>query len=108
MDTLGSEPMTSPDRVNRRSFFERMAGGFYGSALTYLLSEDVLGLSGRAAAEAVTGHPARRSVYDLKPRTPPFPGKAKAVIHLFMNGGPSQMDLFDPKPLLDRYHGKPY
>jgi hypothetical protein len=85
-----------------------MAGGLYGSALTYLLSKDVFGLAGRAAAETVTGHSARRSVYDLKPRTPPFPGKARAVIHLFMNGGPSQMDLFDPKPLLDRYHGKPY
>ena len=34
--------------------------------------------------------------------------KAKAVIHLFMNGGPSQMDLFDPKPELDKHHGKPY
>ena len=30
------------------------------------------------------------------------------MIHLFMNGGPSQMDLFDPKPTLDQHHGKPY
>jgi hypothetical protein len=36
-----------------------------------------------------------------------FPAKAKRFVHLFMNGGPSQVDTFDPKPLLDRYHGKP-
>ena len=35
-----------------------------------------------------------------------FPGKAKHVIHLFMNGGPSQVDTFDPKPALQKYHGK--
>jgi hypothetical protein len=40
-------------------------------------------------------------------RKPPFPGKARRIVHLFMNGGPSQVDTFDPKPMLDRYHGKP-
>ena len=44
---------------------------------------------------------------DLKPRKPHAVSKAKSVIHLFMNGGPSQMDLFDPKPLLDKLHGQP-
>ncbi|MBL8827180.1 MAG: DUF1501 domain-containing protein, partial [Planctomycetaceae bacterium] len=39
--------------------------------------------------------------------TPHFPPRAKQVIHLFMNGGPSQVDTFDPKPALDKYHGKP-
>lgn len=43
----------------------------------------------------------------LAPKKPHFPGKAKHVVHLFMNGGPSQVDTFDPKPLLDKYHGKP-
>jgi hypothetical protein len=43
----------------------------------------------------------------LEPRKPHFPGKAKRVVHLFMNGGPSHVDTFDPKPLLDKYHGKP-
>ena len=37
---------------------------------------------------------------------PQFPAKAKRVIHLFMNGGPSQVDTFDPKPMLDKYAGK--
>jgi hypothetical protein len=83
--------------TTRRSFFTRVAGGIHGAALAYLLGRDLYG-----ADEA-----ARRSS-DLKPRPPHFTPKAKAVIHLFMNGGPSQMDLFDPKPLLDKHHGKPH
>ena len=39
-------------------------------------------------------------------RPPHFPAKAKHVIHLFMNGGPSQVDTFDPKPALQKYHGR--
>ena len=35
------------------------------------------------------------------------PASAKQVVHLFMNGGPSHMDTFDPKPILNKYHGKP-
>jgi hypothetical protein len=42
----------------------------------------------------------------LAPRKPHFPARAKRVIHLFMNGGPSQVDTFDPKPALARYAGK--
>ncbi len=42
----------------------------------------------------------------LAPRPPHFPAKAKHVIHLFMNGGPSHVDTFDPKPLLKKYAGK--
>src|SRR5439155_11586835 len=42
----------------------------------------------------------------LAPRQPQFPGKAKRVIHLFMNGGPSHVDTFDPKPVLAQYAGK--
>src|SRR3954454_17338521 len=42
----------------------------------------------------------------LSPKLPQFPGKAKRVIHLFMNGGPSQVDTFDPKPMLDKFAGK--
>jgi hypothetical protein len=43
----------------------------------------------------------------LAPRQPHFPGKAHRVVHLFMNGGPSHVDTFDPKPLLAKFHGKP-
>ena len=63
-----------------------------------------LGLTGipdAGLADADTGF-----VNPLIPKTPHFAPKAKRVIHLFMNGGPSHVDPFDPKPMLDRYHGK--
>ena len=48
-----------------------------------------------------------RNVSPLAPQPPHFRARAKHVVHLFMNGGPSAMDTFDPKPALDRYHGQP-
>ncbi len=84
--------------LTRRSFFTRVAGGIHGAALAYLLGRDL------REAQAADHHPFQ----DLQPRPPHFPPRAKAVIHLFMNGGPSQMDLFDPKPELDRRHGQNY
>src|SRR3989449_1550862 len=50
--------------------------------------------------------PSAGPINPLSPKTPQFPGKAKRVIHLFMNGGPSQVDTFDPKPMLDQHAGK--
>src|SRR5205085_873251 len=50
---------------------------------------------------------AEPSVDPLLPKAPHFPAKAKRVIYLFLNGGPSQVDTFDPKPMLDKYHGQP-
>ncbi|MCA9130224.1 MAG: DUF1501 domain-containing protein, partial [Planctomycetales bacterium] len=47
-------------------------------------------------------------LYDLKPKQPHHRAQADSVIHLFMNGGPSQMDLFDPKPMLNRLDGQPF
>ena len=80
-----------------------MGGGLGQAALLSLLGRDLPG----ARAEATQGV-APEQVFDLKPRQPHFHPKAKAVIPLFMNGGPSQMDLFDPKPELTRNHGKSY
>jgi hypothetical protein len=51
---------------------------------------------------------AQKSKNPLAVRAPHFPARAKRVIFLFMHGGPSQVDTFDPKPLLVRDHGKPY
>jgi hypothetical protein len=89
--------------VSRRAFFQRVSGGIYGAALTYLLSREGQGGHGLLAAEEATSQP-----NDLAPRKPHFPAKAQSVIQLFMNGGPSQMDLFDPKPALDKHHGEAY
>jgi hypothetical protein len=47
------------------------------------------------------------SALPLAPKHPHFTPRAKQVVHLFMNGGPSQIDTFDYKPLLEKYHGKP-
>ena len=49
-----------------------------------------------------------RPVYDLKPKTPPAPPRARAMISLFMQGGPSHLDLFDPKPELAKRDGKTF
>ncbi len=89
-----------PGRVSRRDFFSSVADGLHGAALASLLGADLF--SANPALAAADAHPH----YDLKPKPPHFEPKAKAVIQLFMNGGPSQVDLFDPKPDLTRYAGK--
>ena len=78
---------------SRRSFFRDCAGGIGTIALAQMLERE-----GRAAA--VEQNP-------LAPRKPHFAPKAKNVIFMFMEGGPSQIDLFDPKPELQKWHGKP-
>lgn len=77
--------------ISRRAFLGRYAGGIGGLALSQLLASE-------SRADSVPpGAHARRQ-----------PGRAKRVISLFQHGGPSQMDLFDPKPELQKWHGKPY
>ena len=61
-----------------------------------------LGLAGLLGSEAA----AATNTTPLAPKAPPFPGKARRVVHLFMNGGPSHVDTFDPKPSLLKYAGK--
>src|SRR6201991_2433833 len=67
-----------------------------------------LGLLGLAGVLAESGEPARADtdLNPLAPKSPHFPAKAKHVVHLFMNGGPSHVDTFDPKPSLDKYAGQ--
>ena len=67
-------------------------------ALSGLLGEETL-----SNASAATG----RSVDPLREKTPHFPARAKHVIHFFLNGGPSHVDTFDPKPALAKYAGEP-
>jgi len=96
--------------LTRRGFFHRAADGLQGAALAYLLSSDLFGTSTLHASETGLVPPSGgpRPIYDLRVRQPHHEPKAKAVIQLFMNGGPSQVDLFDPKPMLDKHHGEPY
>jgi hypothetical protein len=86
-------------RLNRRAFLGRHAGALGMLALAHLLDQE----DRRGAARA--------AVANTDIPTPSFPGpraRAKSVICLFQHGGPSQMDLFDPKPALARFQGKPY
>ena len=99
---------TSRRFQTRRDFFRLVSDGIYGTALTYLLCQDLYGGTGKLGAEATPGVGLGPRVYDLKPRSPQFEPKAKAVIQLLMNGAPSQMDLFDPKPMLEKHRGEPY
>ncbi len=92
--------------ATRRGFFHQVAGGLYGAALTSLLTRDLAGHSSLLASEGDSHR--RRPADDLKPRAPHSEPRARAVIQLFMNGGPSQMDQFDPKPMLDKHHGEQY
>ncbi len=85
----------------RRDFFSRVGDGLHGATLASLLGSDFLSPE---QAGASTGG---RRFYDLKERPPHFEPKAKSVIQFFMNGGPSQVDLFDPKPALAKYEGQP-
>jgi hypothetical protein len=64
-----------------------------------------LGMSG-AGARVAAAESAIRSTNPLAPRAPHFVSRAKRVIHIFLNGGPSHVDTFDPKPLLSKHHGK--
>jgi hypothetical protein len=80
--------------ATRRDFLARAGGGFGALAMAYLLGTDPV-----RAAEA--------SPSLLASRVPPLAATAKSVIFLFMEGGPSHLDLFDPKPDLNKLAGKP-
>jgi hypothetical protein len=81
---FGSQPQT------RREMLRRCASGFGAVALTALLHDHA-----RAAA-----------ISPLAPKRPHYPPRARSVIFLYMDGGPSQVDTFDYKPLLDKYDGR--
>src|SRR5690349_15030553 len=83
---------TSLSLLSRRAMLRRSAVGFGSLALASLLGDKT-----RAADSA----------NPLAPVLPHFAARAKRIIFLFMSGGPSQVDTFDPKPLLTRDDGKP-
>src|SRR5688500_6991400 len=81
--------------MTRRQMLQASGLGFGSLVLTCLLHDDGLASEPLASASA-----------DLRPRRSHFPARAKAVIMLMQNGGPSQMDLFDSKPELAKFTGK--
>lgn len=87
--------------MSRRELLSRGGMGLGIVGLAGILAESGLLAPGNSACAATT-RPA-----PLDPGEPHFPARTKRVVHLFMNGGPSQVDTFDPKPALERYHGQP-
>ena len=88
-----------PTPVNRRELLQRLGSGFGLTALAALMHDS-----------AYSSEPGQASKADPKSGIANHGlhhgAKAKSVIFLYMDGGPSQVDTFDPKPMLDKYHGK--
>ncbi len=84
--------MWNKDQLTRRDLLRASALGFGNLAFMGLLADE---------ANAQSKNP-------LAPKSPMYPARAKRVIFVFLHGGPSQVDTFDPKPLLTRDHGKPF
>ena len=84
-------------QITRRTFFKQVGYGMGGLALSSLLLDSGYGatLQGQVRTDP------------LAPRKPQFPAKAKNIIYLFMAGAPSQLDMFDPKPMLVKYDRQP-
>src|SRR5215208_679569 len=84
-----------PHARSRREFLSAAGGGLGGIALNWMLAQEVRG-------DKPHGSP-----NPLAAKKPHLEPKAKRLIFMFMVGGPSQMDLFDPKPALAKWAGKP-
>ena len=84
--------------LTRRNFLSKCGMGMGAMSLAALFGETSLLLPSAHAAE---------NLNPLLPKSPQFPGKAKRVVHFFLNGGPSHVDSFDPKPSLTKYAGQP-
>ncbi|HND52475.1 MAG TPA: DUF1501 domain-containing protein, partial [Pirellulaceae bacterium] len=100
--------------LTRREALQRSAVGFGSLALASLLAGESSNRQAAAdepdtAAKQIGGAKqlGASRIDPLAPKPPHHVARAKRVIFLFMSGGPSQVDTFDPKPLLDRDHGKP-
>jgi len=81
------------DTLSRRELLGRLGTGLPALGLAALLAEEARAAAGAASPTA--------------PRATHFPARAKHVIHVYLNGGPSQVDTFDPKPLLNKLNGQP-
>jgi hypothetical protein len=87
----------TPLPLNRRSFLRQAGCGFGAVALAALWAQKEIG-----------GAEAKVNTDPLAPKPPHFKPRAKNVIFLYMDGGPSQVDTFDPKPRLTKEHGQPF
>src|SRR5271156_4032548 len=79
---------------SRRQWLQQAGGGIGALALDWLMCQDQARGAGRSQGP-------------LEPHAPHFPARARSVIYLFMHGGPSHLETFDPKPELKRLAGQP-
>jgi hypothetical protein len=94
MKALEKEEFEKRALIKRRNFLMQASGGLGSIALASILSEEAFGADNKATDS-------------LAPKNPHHKPRANSVIWLFMEGGPSHLDTFDPKPALDRLAGKP-
>ena len=92
--------------ISRRDLLFQAGGGISGIALAYLLSADGALAAPAGGPQACVGS-AGVTDSPFLPKPPHFTPRAKSIISLFMCGGVSQVDTFDYKPMLEKYHGKP-
>ena len=95
--------LTETPSIDRRSWLTRTSDGLMSAALLGLLGSSGSPSPSSASEQASTSNALRAHL-----PAPHHPPTANSVIQLFMNGGPSQMDLFDPKEELTKNHGKSY
>jgi hypothetical protein len=93
-----------PCKKTRREFLWQSGNGFFGTALTYLLARD--GFFNSAPGQGAVSRQIAQA--PMSPRIAHMPAKAKACIFLYMVGGPSHIDTFDPKPLLVEKNGQQF
>lgn len=96
MDREQHRPALRDFFLTRRDFLNRCGMGMGALGLASLLD----------SAGALNSTAGGGALSPLAPKPPHFPGKAKRVLHLFMQGGPSHVDTFDPKPMLEKYAGQ--
>ncbi len=89
-------PMEFPRPIDRRDLLKRAGMGL-----------GTLGLADLLASDAISFSPTPGVFGGDQTKQPHFPGRAKRIIHFFLNGGPSHVDTFDPKPALHKHAGKP-
>src|SRR5690349_1163239 len=92
-----SERTPSPSLLSRREFLLRSGMGMGALGLASVIGAQGLWTPNAVGADATN---------PLAPHAPHFAPKAKRVIHFFLNGGPSHVDTFDPKPALAKYAGQ--
>lgn len=106
-----ANPKTAALLATRRAFLARHAGGLGAIALASLLADSRAAIADESSPKtgrANSGSNASSSSNGERPYIVVPQATAKRVVCLFQHGGPSQMDLFDPKPLLQKHHGQPY